>query len=62
MALAIPSAVPADFAYAVEWIHQTKTRLMIPSAGIDRRNLVERRSSPGRSVNIGCYEPFGFFL
>jgi hypothetical protein len=36
MALGIPPPpVPADFAYAVEWIQQKETRLMIQSAGID---------------------------
>jgi hypothetical protein len=29
--------LPAGFAYAVKWIHQKETRLMIPSAGIDPR-------------------------
>jgi hypothetical protein len=38
MALDIPPPVPADFAYAVEWIHQKETRLMIPSAAVDLCN------------------------
>jgi hypothetical protein len=61
MALDIPPPVPADFAYAVEWIHQKEIRLMIPSAAVDLtiKDLVERRSSPGNSA---CYEHCGFSL